>query len=1811
MNQKNSSQRAAIAVENPAHNSESTSIPLSFTQERYWLLSLVECDSEAYHNTFTITITGALDKKILDSALSTLAHRHSALGAYYESSPESCVQHIKSTSSLTLASISMDDVNDPAHDKKIQSFIYEHHKKIFTLSETPLIRLTLIATSSTIHILVITAHRIIADKQSLAIIASDISRCYTALLNKKAIPSVTSPHGYQDQIASQYRESMAPSWADHKAFWMKQFVLPLPILQLYSETARPARATYSAAETSLDISSMLVAQAESCAQSVGASLLDFFMAVFAITLFRHTGHSDIMLGVAQTGRKTAEAHSLVGCYATMLPQRVDVSNHPSFKKLLKAVHETYATSLEHDVFSLEKIIAALSLPPDPSRHPLFQAALTFDTFLEDDLHFGSSGAYTQHFPDATILFDISLLLTYTNKSLRGTIRYNSTLFSQAFMSCFAEHFLALCNQLNKLPDDPLDTIPFLSEREVHTLTTLRNPLNSELSSKLPVHQWFELTAERTPTAIALVFGDHIIPYEDLNKRANQLAHYLIAFGVQSNAKVALCLPRSIELIIGMLGILKASATYVPIDPAYPLERQEFMITDAHAVLIVSDKAFSGSTPHLDIVNHAQLFNTFDDSNPSVPLQEDQLIYMIYTSGSTGKPKGSGVYHTGFSNLIAWYTSLCHCTPNSKFLIISSLSFDLTQKNIFAPLVSGGTLVLLDTPHYDPSRIRNLILTHGITGINCTPSAFYALVDNTQESDLKKMLSLTSIFLGGESIIASRLRPFIATPGFKAQFVNSYGPTECTDVCAYYCLLFPADFDATTIPLGQTVPNTRMYVLDENRALVPDGTPGELYIGGIGVGSGYHNRDELTHEKFVPDPFFIDAHARMYKSGDRVCYRSDGLLDFLGRADRQVKVNGFRIELDEINAALQKQSGVKDSVITTTTSPLGEHELIAYVVAQAPMPTEATLRTALSVQLPTFMIPSLWVFLDTLPLSPNGKVDINTLPAPHKESKPKTFSQTNLSSDPLISLIRLTWKEVLSAETISDTDRFFDCGGTSLKAIQCVSRISKELGISIPVVSFFSAPTIAHFSALLKTTYPDALASRFQTNSRASSCSSTDQIPIAASGTKSESDTNHSEAIAIIGMSLRYPGADTIDEFWHNLRNGVESIRSLSDQELIDKGVSRNEFSNPSYVKACAFMRDVEMFDAAFFGINPREAQLMDPQQRILLECAWSALEHAGYPPHNDAQNIGVFAGVARDAYLTSAFAAHSDLLKSAGEYTMMIGNEKDFPATRVAYKLNLTGPALTVQTACSSSGVGIHYAVHSLRARECSMALVGGSRMLIPHDVGYTHVDGGTLSPDGHVRAFDEKAAGMVRGNGAGFILLKRLSDAVADGDTVYATILSTAVNNDGNAKVGFTAPSVPGQAAVITAALHKAGISAETITSIEAHGTGTALGDPIEVAALTQAFSAHTAKKGYCALGSVKTNIGHLDAGSCVAGVIKTVLSLYHKELFPSLHYTAPNPQINFLESPFFVNTKLTPWESPNASRRAGVSSFGLGGTNVHLILEEAPCAAETKTTRALQVFPLSAKSPLGLDISIQALARHMHAHPEIPLSDNAHTLQIGRTPFAYRSVFVANTHESAREGFQTKKISATLAKPFSAGSVAFMFPGQGSQHPFMAHELYTSEFVFKNTVDEACDILKPLLDLDLRDYLYPKDLNAEDYSKKLNQTGLAQPALFTIQYALAKLFESFGIIPDCLIGHSVGEYVAACYAGVFSLKDALTVLAHRARLMQSMPGGAMRAIRLSHDALMPYLGNGVTLAASNAPGMCIVSGSYVAIAEFEKKCT
>ncbi|GAB3356723.1 amino acid adenylation domain-containing protein [Lysobacter tyrosinilyticus] len=1314
------------------------------------------------------------------------------------------------------------------------------------------------------------------------------------------------------------------------------------------------------------------------------------------------------------------------------------------------------------------------------------------------------------------------------------------------------------------------------------------------SDQACITQQIEKQAATRPDAIAVTCDGASLSYRELNERANQVAHRLRSMGVGPEVLVAIGLERSLQMVVGLLGILKSGGAYLPIDLAYPRDRVQFMFEDARPGALLTSTSQHGTLPETDVpalmLDDWSAFANEPMHDPEPSARPEDLAYVIYTSGSTGKPKGCQITHANVARLFTSTDPWYGFGPSDVWTFFHSHAFDFSVWEIWGALIYGGRVVVV--PYLvsrSPEAFHALLVREGVTVLNQTPSAFRNLIhaDLAAGSDASR-LALRYVIFGGEALELQMLRPWFERHGdSKPRLINMYGITETTVHVTYRPIgLTELNRNAGSV-IGEPIPDLRLFVLDANLMPVRTGEEGEIYVAGAGVSRGYLNRPDLTAERFFEWRSPDGENVRLYKTGDLSRRLDDGDLEYLGRSDHQVKIRGFRIETGEIESVLARHESVRAcAVIARADRSDGDARLVAYVVPTGSPASQAELRTHLAASLPDYMIPSAFVVLGALPLTENGKLDRKALPAPARQ-RPELAYACEPPVGPLEDLLCESFAEILAIEPVGRNDNFFDLGGDSMLATRLLHRVAQARDPSsvIPTASLFRNPTPAALAASLEGS--DDAAIDLQ---RFSSARQAGGQPVA-------------EPIAIVAMAGRFPGAADVEGFWKNLCDGRDSITFFGPDEL-DPGVSDQDRNDPAYVPARGIIDGVEQFDAAFFGIGPKEAELMDPQQRIFLELCWECLERAGHVPDTSGP-VGVFAGMFNASYFQRHVAAHPDLIDRVGAFQVMLDNEKDFIATRVAHKLNLTGPAISVHTACSTSLVAICQAMDSLQLGQCDMALAGGITVTCPPRSGYFHQEGAMLSPDGHTRPFDAGAGGTVFCDGAAVVLLKRLSDAIDDGNQVFAVIRGGAINNDGSVKASFTAPSSEGQAAVIAMAHDRARVDPRSISYVETHGTATPLGDPIEIEGLTRAFRRSTQDVGFCRVGSVKSNVGHLVIAAGAAGVIKTALALTEGRIPATAHFTEPNPAIDFANSPFVVNAALSEWTSTDGPRRAGVSSFGVGGTNAHVVLEEAPQLPLSDAAIGPQLLVLSARTPAALSRAAVRLADHLEQEPLTNLADAAWTLSMGRKAFAHRTAVVADDLGNAIAQLRGPDLASTIGRtrPARQSDVVFLFPGQGATYPGMGRELYESEPAFRIAFDDCADALRTELGFDLSERVFSDD------PESLLQTAVMQPATFAIEYALAQFWMSHGVVPAAMIGHSVGEFVAATIAGIFTLADALRLVARRGALMQAQPAGGMLSVRMPLSELTARLPEDLSLAAENAPGSCVVSGPLDVIARFQEQ--
>ncbi|MBQ1017583.1 amino acid adenylation domain-containing protein [Micromonospora sp. D93] len=1818
-------------------------------QRQMWSLSRLDPDPASYLVPLAYRLVGPLDVAALVAALDALVARHAALRttlavddpagvpAEVDDAVPSLVQVIHQPHPGLLRVHDLSGLPGWQRDQETQARMHAETRIPLDLERGPVLRASLLRRAPQEHVLLLTFHHVAVDEWSLGILHDEWERLYAA--HRTGRPADLDPVAVdpRDHAAWQHDWLHGAEAAAQRDHWHRQLAGAPATLELPTRSPRPEVPSGAGATLSLPLDLPTDGMLALC-RHVGASPYMVMLAALHVLLARWTGQHDIVIGTPVANRRRVQAQRLVGLLLNTVAVRARLDDDPSFETLLARVRTAAVEALDNGELPFGTLLESLRPARRPGYAPLFQVMFVYGREATPP-NLDGLEVTPIDLPATTAKFDLTVSVRENADGVRTVLEYCTDLFDADTMTRLAGHFQTLLRSLLADPGAPVGSAAMLTPDEYRQLVLEANATATPTEPDDLVHVLIERQAHRNPDGTAVTDGDIALSYHELHAAAEALAETLRGRGVGIGSLVGVLLPRSVPFAVAVLAALRAGAAYVPMDVANPPARLRYLIDDAATPVVLTCAELAHLVPdgramlvpdHTTPLPQAQPARDADGAAHAGPRRRprrrpmpsaDDLAYVIHTSGSTGRPKGVMVTHRGVSNYVRWAAQAYRLRSGDTVPLHSSVGFDLTVTSLLVPLVSGATVLMLGE-HLGPEALGEALRRQrpAFGLVKITPAQL-DLVNH--QLGPAEMADRTRCFvIGGENLRADQVAPW-RTHAPDTALINEYGPTETVVGCAAY-EVDPATPGDGSVPIGRPIANTELYVLDTWRNVVPVGVIGELYVGGAGVARGYLRQPTMTAERFIPHPFSSLPGARLYHTGDLVRLRPDGNLEYLGRTDHQVKLRGYRVECGEIEAAIRRCRPDSDVTVQLRRDDPDDPQLVAYVTGGAggngrAGTDAAELRTALAVELPSYLVPATFVFLDALPLTRNGKVDAAALPAagpdlPRQRTavepvRPATGQPTAASGAPApwdaarIGLERLVgdvWRDVLGVAQVGTRDNFFDLGGHSMRLLAVLKRLRERLGDVVTVTDLFRNPTVESLATFLTTATAG-------TSAPAAPAALTRVArPVAAV------TSQPSGLVAVVGMACRFPGAQSIDEYWHNIRTGVESVREFTVEEMLADGADPSRLDDPAYVRAGTWLPGIDEFDAAFFGFTPREAQTLDPQHRMLLECAWHALEHAGYDPAGHAGRIGLFAGSGRSTYLLDNLASHPELMHTIGEHQLSIANDKDFLLSRVAYKLDLTGPAVTVATACSTSLVAVHLGRQSLLTGESDLVLAGGVSLFPAQRRGYLYHDGGVYSPDGHCRPFSADARGSIASSGVGIVALKRLEDAVADNDTVYAVIRGSAINNDGARRTGYTAPGVDGQVAVISSALASAGVDPRSVSYVEAHGTGTSLGDPIEVTALTEAFRRGTDEQGFCALGSAKANIGHADAAAGVAGLLKTIMALYSRTLPPTINVSRPNPAIDFESSPFYLNDAARPWPG-DGPRRAGVSSFGMGGTNAHVVLEEPPStpAAPPGTPDAGgHLLVVSARTADSLERQTHRLRDWLGAHPEVDLSDVAANLG-RRQPMTHRRFLVAADHADALAALDAPQRQFTGAHPGGRRALVFAFPGHGAQHASMGAGLYRAEPTYRAVVDECSELLRDDLGLDLRTLLCPTPDDHQEAERLLTRPRLIQAALFVTEYALARSLLARGVSPDLMVGHSLGEYVAGCLAGVFSLADALRLVSARGELVERTPVGAMLAVSLPETAVAELLVDGLSLAAVNAPELCVLSGTPETIDELRRRLT
>ncbi|CDG82042.1 hybrid non-ribosomal peptide synthetase/type I polyketide synthase [Janthinobacterium agaricidamnosum] len=1748
---------AADAARLPAGVSDA--YPLSQLQLGMLYHSHLHSNSSLYHDVIGYVVTHPCNEDHLAESLARLAARHPLLRTSLDMEnftvPLQLV-HGQATIPLTVADLRQLDHAQQA--ARIREFMDQERFRRFDLGQAPLFHAFVFKLDQSRFKLVWSFHHAILDGWSEATLTTEFLQQYLSLLTGTPLSWQPVQTTYRDFIAL---ESAALANHAHRDFWrdMLADVRPTSLRRKPQAALAAPRQEEAVAHLQVAISAELAAALQELARSANVPLKSVLLTAHLHALGVLTGQDDVVVSMVTHVRpETEDADKVVGLFLNSVPLRAVCSKDAPAIEQARMVFATESRIYGHRFYPSQQIRQAAGgvelgevLFNYTSFHILRQLAPADQLMLQS-----RDGHAVNSFP---IQFDFSL--SASDQQLACWISYRSDAFDAQDVAEIAhvqqQALLRLAGQAHApawLPD--------ASERQLAEWGTPGCAVDAtSLGERLLA------VARRQPDAVAMIEGAEHISYAQLAERSGQLAAALSAMGVQKGATVALCAERSALGLLTVLALFRLGAVYLPLDPALPQLRMDYMLADAQPCLIVgSDAAPPFLRQHaIRFVSCAALALAPDLAAVApAPVQSTDLGYILYTSGSTGAPKGVLCRQDGvlalFQDLQQHYP-LCSA---DRVLWKTSVSFDVSLTEMLWPFLAGAAVVIArQDGQYDPVYLARLIADSGVTVVNFVPSMLHLFL---QANQLDGDGPLKAIFAAGEALLpatAALARQKLP----QAVLFNAYGPTEAS----IYATISRCSGDQVLI--GKAVGDIGTHILAPDLSRLPIGAVGELYLSGRALASGYLNQAELTAERFLDNPYGGANDGRLYRTGDLARFERNGEIEFLGRGDQQVKLRGFRIEPGEVESVLGRYAGVAKVAVVVRAHGTQAAQLCAFVErGGVPAFAAGELKAHAEQYLPAYMVPDVIVEMESLPCSSSGKIDRKQLLTCVIDGPSAAARKYDLNAAE--TAIAAIWCDILGLADVDPDANFFDIGGHSLALIQCQIRLRSHFGKDIGIDQLFRHTSVRALAKWLSSAEVAAAVAATQ--------------PVAGWSTGSAAD------VAIIGMSASVSGAATLDQYWSMLIGGRDGITRADNATLRQQGVPDSLLANPRFVSAKGVMADACNFDAAFFGYTPREAEIMDPQQRKLLEHAYLSLENAGYALPQAGIDVGVYVGSGASNYLLKHVLGNEQVVTALGHYQINVLNQ---PATQIAYRLNLTGPAITLNTACSTSLVAMHMASRAILNGDCQMALAGASSINTDDVPGYLYRNGGIFSADGYCRAFDAQASGTVEGSGVGMVLLKRHDQALRDGDHVYAVIKGSAINNDGHHKVGYTAPSPEGQTRVIRAALAQAGVAAESISYVETHGTGTALGDPVEVAALKATYGQRGADGAPCLLGAVKSSIGHLDSAAGVAGAIKAALVLQRRRLPATLHFESFNPLLGLEPGSFAINSEPHDFEPGATPLRAAVSSFGIGGTNAHLILEAVEAGPATPSAQRFHCLRLSAQTPHALQGMAANLATALQRQPGLELADVAYSLQAGRRDFSWRAYLVADTLQAALEGLSTIELagSETVDQDLP---VVFLFPGQGAQKPGMGRRLYQEVPAFRVALDQVCALFDAELGTQLKSIMFADTAATE--------TRIVQPLLFAYQYALYQAWDALGVRPDYLIGHSLGELVAACCAGVFTLPDAVRLVAWRAAAMQARQPGAMLAVALPEAELLARLPAELSLAAVNAPLQCVVAGSVEAIQRF-----
>ncbi|MCY7822955.1 amino acid adenylation domain-containing protein [Bacillus spizizenii] len=1565
--------------------------PLSEVQKGLWTLQKMSPEKSAYHVPLCLRFSSGLHLETLQQAFSLVLNQHPILKHVIQE--KDGMPFLKNEPAISLK-IKTEDISS-VKESAIPSFLRKKAKEPFVKENSPLVRVMSFSRSEQEHFLLVVIHHLIFDGVSSVTFIRSLFDSYKLLLEGQHPEIAVSPAMYHDFAAWEQNMLVGEDGAKHRSYWQKQLSGTLPNLQLPKVSTSSAGSEFEEDTYTRQLSSGFMNRVRTFAKEHSVNVSTVFLSCYMVLLGRYTGQKEQIVGMPAMVRPEERFDASIGHFLNMLPIRSELNPADTFSEFISKLQLTMLDGLDHAAYPFPKMVRDLNAPRSQTGSPIFQTAFFYQNFLQSGSYQNLLSRYDDFFSVDFIErihqegeYELVFELWETEEKMELNIKYDTTLFDAVSISAMFDHFVYVTEQAMLNPSQPLKEYSLLPEAEEQMILKTWNATDKTYPYTC-FHELFEQQAKKTPDRAAVSYEDQTLTYRELDERSTQLAIYLQAHGVGPDRLAGIYVDRSLDMLLGLLAILKAGGAYVPLDPSYPAERLEYMLEDSEISItlttseLVNMLNWNGIKTALLDQDSDEIAQTASDRKVLTrTVTPEHLAYVIYTSGSTGKPKGVMIPHKALTNFLVSMGETPGLSPEDKMLAVTTYCFDIAALELYLPLIKGAHCHICHTEHTkDVEKLKQDIQTIKPTVMQATPATWKMLFYSGWENDER-----VKILCGGEALPETLKRYFLHT-GSEAW--NMFGPTETT----IWSAVQPINEECSHATIGRPIANTQMYITDSKLVPVPAGVPGELCIAGDGVAKGYYKKQELTNSKFIDSPF--EPGSKLYRTGDMARWLPGGRIEYIGRIDNQVKIRGFRIELGDIESRLSEHPGIQECVVVAAKEN-GMDKLAAYYTAKHANASLAAreLRHYVKDVLPAYMVPSYFIQLDHMPLTPNGKIDRNSLK--NNELTAKQPKQREISPKNIQDAVCTIWQDVLKMTDIEWEDGFFDVGGDSLLAVTVADRIKHELTCEFSVTDLFEYSTIKNISQYITEQRKADTSGPMPTEPAAHIDQSTQMNDL---------PDYYEDSVAIIGISCEFPGAKNHDEFWENLRDGKESITFYSKEELQRFGISEEMAENASYVPAKSSIDGKDKFDPSFFQISPKDAEFMDPQFRMLLTHSWKAIEDAGYAATQIPQT-SVFMSASNNSYRALLPSDTTESLETPDGYVSWVLAQSGTIPTMISHKLGLKGPSYFVHANCSSSLIGLHTAYKSLLSGESAYALVGGATLHTESNIGYMHQPGLNFSSDGHIKAFDASADGMIGGEGVAVVLLKKAADAVKDGDHIYALLRGIGVNNDGADKVGFYAPSVKGQADVVQKVMNQTKIQPESICYVEAHGTGTKLGDPIELAALTNVYRQYTNKTQYCGIGSVKTNIGHLDTAAGLAGCIKVVMSLYHQELAPSINYKEPNPNTDLANSPFYIVDQKKTLSHDIKTHRAALSSFGLGGTNTHAIFEQYKRDSDKKKIEGACIIPISAKNKERLQEYVKDILAYLERKglETGQLPDFAYTLQVGREAMEYRVAFTAD---------------------------------------------------------------------------------------------------------------------------------------------------------------------------------------------------------------